>query len=175
MRSGSVMVCAFAAEQIARPISKANGLCIFFPFLKGERAAASPSRQPVASRTCLVDTTRTGDENGGHLWGTDLAEDDRMALLEYLKNYARRETGASDVGREPEHLGKSAVEFRRTCRAQTRQLQQGLEYLWDLNPADVSTVAGMQPGGEVQVMVVGPIGPKFLRRIQHAWVEHGRP
>jgi hypothetical protein len=36
---------------------------------------------------CLVDTTRTGNGNGGHLWGTDLAEPDRMALLEYLKTY----------------------------------------------------------------------------------------
>jgi len=36
---------------------------------------------------CLVDTTRTGDGNGGHLWGTDLSEADRMALLEFLKTY----------------------------------------------------------------------------------------
>lgn len=36
---------------------------------------------------CLVDTTQVGDGNGGHLWGTDLAEADRMALLEYLKTY----------------------------------------------------------------------------------------
>jgi hypothetical protein len=36
---------------------------------------------------CVVDTTRTGDGNGGHPWGTDLAEPDRMALLEYLKTY----------------------------------------------------------------------------------------
>ena len=36
---------------------------------------------------CLVDTTRTGDGNAGHIWGTDLAEPDRMALLEYLKTY----------------------------------------------------------------------------------------
>jgi hypothetical protein len=36
---------------------------------------------------CLVDTTRTGDGNGGHLWGTDLSEADRMAFLEYLKTY----------------------------------------------------------------------------------------
>jgi len=36
---------------------------------------------------CLVDSTRTGEGNGGHLWGTDLAEPDRMALLEYLKTY----------------------------------------------------------------------------------------
>jgi hypothetical protein len=71
--------------------------------------------------------------------------------------------------------GKSAVVFRGTCRAQPLQLQQRLEYLWDLNPADVSTLAGMLPGGEVQVMVVGPSGPEFLRRVQHAWVEHRRP
>ena len=36
---------------------------------------------------CGIDTTRIGDDNGGHLWGTDLAEPDRMALLEYLKTY----------------------------------------------------------------------------------------
>ena len=36
---------------------------------------------------CLVDTTRTGDGNGGHLWGADMSESDRMALLEYLKTY----------------------------------------------------------------------------------------
>ena len=36
---------------------------------------------------CVVDATRTGDGNGGHLFGTDLAESDRMALLEYLKTY----------------------------------------------------------------------------------------
>jgi hypothetical protein len=36
---------------------------------------------------CGIDTTRTGDGNGGHLWGTDLSEPDRIALLEYLKTY----------------------------------------------------------------------------------------
>ena len=36
---------------------------------------------------CLVDTMQVGDGNGGHVWGTDLAEADRMALLEYLKTY----------------------------------------------------------------------------------------
>jgi mono/diheme cytochrome c family protein len=40
-----------------------------------------------AQQDCLVDTARTGDGNGGHLWGTDLSEPDRMALLEYLKTY----------------------------------------------------------------------------------------
>ena len=31
-------------------------------------------------KDCVVDTTRNGDGNGGHLWGTDLSEPDRMAL-----------------------------------------------------------------------------------------------
>jgi hypothetical protein len=40
-----------------------------------------------SAQDCLVDTAQTGDGNGGHLWGTDLSESDRMALLEYLKTY----------------------------------------------------------------------------------------
>jgi hypothetical protein len=38
---------------------------------------------------CLVDTTLAdyGNGNGGHIWGTNLSEADRMALLEYLKTY----------------------------------------------------------------------------------------
>jgi hypothetical protein len=40
-----------------------------------------------SAQDCLVDTSETGDGNGGHLWGTDLSEPDRMALLEYLKTY----------------------------------------------------------------------------------------
>jgi hypothetical protein len=40
-----------------------------------------------SSQDCLVDTSETGDGNGGHLWGTDLSESDRMALLEYRKTY----------------------------------------------------------------------------------------
>jgi hypothetical protein len=40
-----------------------------------------------AQQDCMVDTSRTGDGNGGHPFGTDLAEPDRMALLEFLKTY----------------------------------------------------------------------------------------
>jgi len=40
-----------------------------------------------SQQDCLVDATRTGDGNGGHIWGADLSESDRMALLEYLKTY----------------------------------------------------------------------------------------
>jgi hypothetical protein len=40
-----------------------------------------------SQQDCVVDATRTGDGNEGHLWGTDLAEPDRRALLEYLKTY----------------------------------------------------------------------------------------
>jgi hypothetical protein len=38
-------------------------------------------------KDCLADTSETGEGNGGHLWGTDLSESDRMAVLEYLKTY----------------------------------------------------------------------------------------
>jgi hypothetical protein len=38
-------------------------------------------------KDCLVDTKLTGNANSGHIWGTDLSEPDRMALLEYLKKY----------------------------------------------------------------------------------------
>lgn len=34
----------------------------------------------------LFDTTKLGNDNGGHEFGTDLSEADRMALLEYLKS-----------------------------------------------------------------------------------------
>jgi hypothetical protein len=36
---------------------------------------------------CIVDTALTGSGNGGHTFGTDMSETDRMALIEYLKNY----------------------------------------------------------------------------------------
>jgi len=36
---------------------------------------------------CLVDTTQTGNGNGGHVYGTKLSPQDRAALLEYLKTY----------------------------------------------------------------------------------------
>jgi hypothetical protein len=39
------------------------------------------------SQDCLGDPSETGDGNGGHIWGTDLTESDRMALLEYLETY----------------------------------------------------------------------------------------
>jgi hypothetical protein len=36
---------------------------------------------------CMVDTSLPGSGNGGHVFGTDMSEADRMALLEYLKTY----------------------------------------------------------------------------------------
>jgi len=33
----------------------------------------------------VFDTQKDGNHNTGHEYGTDLSEDDRMALLEYLK------------------------------------------------------------------------------------------
>lgn len=37
------------------------------------------------SNTVLFDTTLLGNSNAGYEYGTDLAHDDRMAIIEYLK------------------------------------------------------------------------------------------
>lgn len=42
---------------------------------------------PCSQVDCVVDSAHPGDGNGGHVFGTDLSESDRMALLEYLKTY----------------------------------------------------------------------------------------
>jgi hypothetical protein len=65
-----------------RPKTFALGARQYDPIKLGFAVETSCSQQD-----CLVDTKRTGDGNGGHLWGTDLSEPDRMALLEYLKTY----------------------------------------------------------------------------------------
>jgi hypothetical protein len=65
-----------------RPKKFALGAREYDPVRLGFVVAKSCDQQD-----CLVDTTRTGDGNGGHLWGTDLDESHRMALLEYLKTY----------------------------------------------------------------------------------------
>ena len=65
-----------------RPKTFALGARQYDPIKLGFAVETSCSQQD-----CLVDTTRTGNGNGGHLWGTDLSESDRMALLEYLKTY----------------------------------------------------------------------------------------
>jgi hypothetical protein len=36
---------------------------------------------------CMVDTELTGSGNGGHTFGTDMSETERIALIEYLKKY----------------------------------------------------------------------------------------
>jgi len=65
-----------------RPKTFALGGREYDPVRLGFAVATACSQQD-----CIVDTSWTGDGNGGHLWGTDLAEPDRMALLEYLKTY----------------------------------------------------------------------------------------
>jgi hypothetical protein len=35
----------------------------------------------------MVDTELTGSGNGGHTFGTDMSETERIALIEYLKKY----------------------------------------------------------------------------------------
>jgi hypothetical protein len=49
-------------------------------FPKGRARRNFAIRTACGQQDCLVDTTRTGNGNGGDLWGTDLAEDDRMAF-----------------------------------------------------------------------------------------------
>jgi hypothetical protein len=65
-----------------RPKTFALGAREYDPARLGFVVATACSQQD-----CIVDTTRIGDGNGGHLWGTDLGEPDRAALLEYLKTY----------------------------------------------------------------------------------------
>ncbi|GLS19915.1 hypothetical protein GCM10007874_29320 [Labrys miyagiensis] len=65
-----------------RPKTFALGARNYDPVKLGFVVTRSCDRQD-----CLVDTSRTGDGNGGHIWGTDLTESDRMALLEFLKTY----------------------------------------------------------------------------------------
>lgn len=65
-----------------RPVTFALGARDYDPVRLGFAVTTACEGQD-----CLVDTRRTGDGNGGHLWGTDLSEPDRMALLEYLKTY----------------------------------------------------------------------------------------
>jgi hypothetical protein len=73
--------------------------------------AATPADCPVVTplptpppagpvRTAIVDTTLPGNGNGGHLYGTDLADDDRWALVEYLKGPAAGPSPPT-VGRAP--------------------------------------------------------------------------
>ncbi len=40
---------------------------------------------PAGKVKYTADTTKTGNGNGGHLFGTDLPDDQKAALLEYLK------------------------------------------------------------------------------------------
>jgi hypothetical protein len=65
-----------------RPKTFALGARDYDPVKLGFVVSTACSQQD-----CLVDTSETGDGNGGHLWGTDLSESNRMALLEYLKTY----------------------------------------------------------------------------------------
>jgi hypothetical protein len=40
---------------------------------------------PSVDASRIYDTTRPGQGNGGHTFGDDLTERDRMAVIEYLK------------------------------------------------------------------------------------------
>ena len=48
------------------------------------RPASTVRRSPFQAKF-IVDTARFGMNNGGHTFGDDLSEDERMDLIEYLK------------------------------------------------------------------------------------------
>jgi mono/diheme cytochrome c family protein len=50
-----------------------------------ELAAPPAAPVPPAERRSVYDTTQPGRGNGGHTFGDDLTEEDRAALIEYLK------------------------------------------------------------------------------------------
>ena len=40
---------------------------------------------PARERRKVYDTTQPGRSNGGHTYGDDLTDDERLAVIEYLK------------------------------------------------------------------------------------------
>jgi len=66
-----------------RPKTFVVGNPEYDPIKVGYVSALAPGRA-----TSVYDTRVTGNGNGGHEYGTQLSQDDRMALLEYLKGHA---------------------------------------------------------------------------------------
>ena len=44
-----------------------------------------PSSEQAKAKGFRFDTAKKGNGNGGHLYGTDLSDPDRGALIEYVK------------------------------------------------------------------------------------------
>jgi mono/diheme cytochrome c family protein len=55
-----------------------------FTMVSREELASTSRRSPFEAKF-IVDTSRFGMKNGGHTFGDELAEDERMNLIEYLK------------------------------------------------------------------------------------------
>jgi mono/diheme cytochrome c family protein len=74
------------AEQ--RPVTFHRGYDVFDPVSVGwkepEARATGPRGEP-RNPFFLFDTRRRGEGNGGHLYGTELAPEEKDALIEYLK------------------------------------------------------------------------------------------
>jgi len=51
----------------------------------GGQASAAPKTAANGAMLFRFDTSLPGNSNGGHLWGTELSDADKKALLEYLK------------------------------------------------------------------------------------------
>jgi hypothetical protein len=71
-----------------RPVTFHRGYDVFDPVKVGFK---EPEPKPIGphgelrDRYFLHDTRVRAEGNGGHLWGTQLSDDDKAKLLEYLK------------------------------------------------------------------------------------------
>ena len=52
--------------------------------VSADELASTARRSPFQAKF-IVDTARFGMNNGGHTFGDDLSEEERMDLIEYLK------------------------------------------------------------------------------------------
>ncbi len=83
LHNGSVpSLAALLMPPAARPVVFWRGCDILEPDAVGFRNGPPDDDCPRAWR---MDTRLRGEGNGGHLYGTDLADSDKAALLEYLK------------------------------------------------------------------------------------------
>jgi hypothetical protein len=82
LHNGSVPYLRDLFEPVAaRPLTFYRGYDLYDPGRVGF-VAEGPEAERAGFR---FDTTQAGNANSGHLYGTDLAPDDKRALIEYLK------------------------------------------------------------------------------------------
>jgi hypothetical protein len=84
LHNGSVpSLWALLQKPADRPKSFALGSNTFDPKNVGLDTTASPFGYTFNAASC--DDVNDGNSNCGHLWGTNLSDDDKRALIEYMK------------------------------------------------------------------------------------------